>query len=152
MTGLESVTTQNIQVWLTGSGGVLSNAPVAAYVSSGSTVVMDSKLARLDDDGNIDLVVALKSSFGTFTAAFETFMGGGRGSFSSHQYITTAGTDDGINLGEIWAVETGDIDGDGDQDIVVGSHTNAYLGYVDIYLNDGSGQFRLALAVQRPAR
>jgi len=143
LSGLDHSTGQNVQVWFTGTGGVLSTSPDAAYLTSGSTVVLDSKTADFNKDGNIDFVAGLKSTFGTFTGGFETFRGSGGGSFSSWQYITTAGPMGGINLGEIWAVETGDMDGDGDQDIVVGSHTNTYVGYIDIYLNSGnaSGNF-----------
>ena len=143
LSGLDHSTGQNVQVWFTGTGGVLSTSPDAAYLTSGSNVVLDSKTADFNKDGNIDFVAGLKSTFGTFTGGFETFRGSGGGSFSSSQYITTAGPMGGINLGEIWAVETGDMDGDGDQDIVVGSHTNSYVGYIDIYLNTGnaSGNF-----------
>jgi hypothetical protein len=80
----------------------------------------------------------LKSTFGTFTGGFETFRGAGGGSFSPSQYVTTAGPSGSINLGEVWAIETGDIDGDGDQDIIVGSHSSATTGNIDIYLNTGS--------------
>jgi hypothetical protein len=108
-------------------------------MTSGATVVMDSKIADLDNDGVMDLVVALKSTTGTYTGGFETFMGAGGGSFSAREFITTAGPSGSINLGEVWAIDTGDIDGDGDQDIVVGSHTNVFQGYVDIYVNNGVG-------------
>ncbi len=138
LSGLDYSSGQNVQVWFTGSGGVLSTAPDAAYVTSGATVVMDSKLADLDGDGTIDLVIALRSSFGTYTGGFETFIGSGGGSFSSREHITIAGPSGSIILGEVWAVDTGDIDGDGDEDIVVGSHSNAYTGYVDVYINNGS--------------
>jgi hypothetical protein len=100
---------------------------------------MDSKLADFDNDGIIDLVAALKSSFGTYTGGFEIFEGSGGGAFSSSQYVTTAGPMGEIILGEIWAVDTGDIDGDGDEDIVVGSHAGPYRGYIDIYRNNGVG-------------
>ena len=137
--GLDYSVGQNIQIWFTESGGILSTSPDAAYITGGSTVVMDSKLADFNNDGNVDLVVALRSSFATYTGGFEIFSGSGGGTFSSTRYITTAGTTGSINLGEIWAVETGDIDGDGDQDIIVGSHTGLYTGFVDIYRNNGVG-------------
>jgi type II secretory pathway pseudopilin PulG len=139
MSGLDYSTGQNIQVWLTGDAGVLSTSPDAANMTSGATVVMDSKLADFDNDGIIDLVAALKSSFGTYTGGFEIFEGSGGGAFSSSQYVTTAGPMGEIILGEIWAVDTGDIDGDGDEDIVVGSHAGPYRGYIDIYRNNGVG-------------
>ena len=138
LTGLDCNASPNIQVWFTGSGGVLSTSPDASYVTGGANVVMDSKLADLDGDGDMDLVVGLRSPLGIYSGGFQIFRGSG-GSFSSHQYVTKAGTGGSINLGEIWAVETGDMNGDGHVDIVVGSHGNAYLGHIDIYLNDGSG-------------
>jgi prepilin-type N-terminal cleavage/methylation domain-containing protein len=137
--GLDFSIGRNVQIWFTGSGGVLSTSPDAAYITNGANVVMDSKLADFDNDGTVDLVVALKSSYGMYTGGFEVFSGSGGGVFMSSHYITTAGAGGSINLGEIWAVDTGDIDGDGDEDIVVGSHTNAYTGYIDVYRNNGIG-------------
>lgn len=143
MSGLDFGLGQNIQIWFTASGGVLSSTPDAAYVASGTCVVMDSKVADFDENGSIDLVVGLKSVLGTFVGGFEVFTGSGGGSFASSQHVTAAGPTGTINLGEIWAVDTGDIDGDGDEDIVVGSHTTDYRGYLDIYENTGiaSGHF-----------
>jgi hypothetical protein len=37
----------------------------------------------------------------------------------------------------VWAVDTGDVDGDGDTDVAIGSKSNFYSGYVDIFLNAG---------------
>jgi len=143
MSGLDFSLGRNIQIWFTGGGGVLSSTPDAAYVASGSNIIMDSKIADFDKDGSIDLVVGLKSSTGTYTGGFETFRGSGGGTFSSWEYFTEAGPTGAIKLGEIWSVETGDIDGDGDEDIVVGSHTTNFRGYIDIYRNTGfaSGNF-----------
>ena len=44
-----------------------------------------------DKDGNIDLLVGLKSPIG-LSGAFETFRGSGSGNFSNWQYVTTAGS------------------------------------------------------------
>jgi type II secretory pathway pseudopilin PulG/uncharacterized protein (DUF2141 family) len=136
LSGLNISTERNVQIWFTGAGGVLSVTPDVAYYSSGLNVVMDGKLADLDLDGVTDLVVGLRSPVGT-AGGFETFLGSGSGVFTSREYITTAGSLGDINLGQIWAVETGDVDRDGDQDIIVGSHITDYSGYIDIYLNTG---------------
>ncbi len=139
LNGLDYSIGRNVQIWFTGSGGVLSTSPDASYITNGANVVMDSKLADFNNDGNVDLVVALRSSFGTYTGGFEVFSGSGGGTFTSSHYITTSGATGNTNLGEIWAVDTGDIDGDGDQDIIVGSHTGAYSGFINIYRNNGVG-------------
>ncbi len=139
LTGLDCNASPNIQIWFTGGAGVLSTSPDATFITGGANVVMDSKLADLDGDGDMDLVVGLRSPLGIYSGGFQIFRGDGGGSFSSHQYVTTAGSTGSINLGEIWAVETGDVNGDGSEDIVIGSHGNAFAGHVDVYLNDGSG-------------
>ena len=144
MTGLDCATSSNMQYWPTQSGGVLATTPPASYLSSGSNAIMDLKLDDFDNDGVIDMVAGLQSSFGTFTGGFEVFRGIGGGSFSSAQYITHAGPLDVWTLGEIWAVESGDIDGDGDKDIVIGSHDNAFLGHIDVFENTGLGSMVFA--------
>ncbi|MCK4236940.1 MAG: VCBS repeat-containing protein [Candidatus Krumholzibacteria bacterium] len=141
--GLDNSTERNIQIWFTGNDGILSMTPDAAYYASGLNQVMDSKPADFDEDGNIDLLVGLKSSIGS-SGAFETFRGIGNGTFAHWQYITAAGSENNLDLGEIWAVETGDIDGDGDEDVIVGSHATPYAGYIDIYINTGYASGDLA--------
>jgi prepilin-type N-terminal cleavage/methylation domain-containing protein len=142
VTGLDVGTERNIQVWMTEKEGVLGTSPTYSFVSDGSNEAMDLKLADLDGDGREDLVVGLKSPFGS-TGGFEIFRGMGYGDFMPMQYIIEAGRETAVPLGEIWAVETGDIDGDGDEDIVVGSHNTPYYGYIDIYenLEQNTGKF-----------
>lgn len=134
ITGLDVSTARNVQVWMTEEEGVLATSPTYSFVSDGSNEAMDIKLSDLDNDGHEDLVVGLKSPFGT-VGGFEIFRGMGNGDFMPAQYITEACVETVVPLGEIWAVETGDIDNDGDEDIVVGSHNTPYTGYIDIYEN-----------------
>lgn len=144
MTGLDVAISSNMQYWPTAGGGVLSVIPAAAYLSSGFNAVMDLKLDDFDNDGVMDFVAGLQSPLGTFTGGFEVFRGAGGGSFASVQYVTNAGPLDVWPLGEIWAVESGDIDGDGDKDIVVGSHDNAFVGHIDVFENTGVGSMTFA--------
>ncbi len=141
VTGLDCNASPNIQIWFTGGGGILSTSPDAVYTTSGANVVMDNKLVDLDKDNIADILVGLRSPLGTFSGGFEIWAGAGGGSFSSVQHVTKAGSGGALALGEIWAVESGDFDGDGDQDIVVGSHDNSFVGFIDIYRNNGSGVF-----------
>jgi len=136
LTGLDIVAERNVQLWFTGSDGILSTTPDESFFTSGMNEVMDSKLADFDIDGDIDILVGLKSPLGT-TGAWEILKGDGTGSFNSSRFQSTAGAGDEFVLGAVWAVEAGDIDGDGDQDIIVGSHVTPYVGYIDVYENIG---------------
>jgi type II secretory pathway pseudopilin PulG len=143
VTGLDVATQRNVQVWVTEGEGVIGTYPAYSFVTDGSNEAMDIKIVDLDEDGREDLIVGLKSPFGS-TGGFEIFRGMGNGDFMSMQSITNACSETEVPLGEIWAVESGDIDGDGDEDIVVGSHHSPYSGYIDIYENVdyASGDFK----------
>lgn len=136
ITGLDTSTERNIQIWKTETGGILTSTPIYDYYSSGSNEVMDIKVADLNADGLMDVVVGLKSPLGT-SGGFEVFLGMGGGLFASKGYYTAAGSTSSITLSSIWAVETADVDADGDQDIIIGSHVTDYTGCIDIYANDG---------------
>ncbi|MGI9627666.1 MAG: FG-GAP repeat domain-containing protein, partial [Longimicrobiales bacterium] len=84
-------------------------------------------LADIDGDGDLDVVVANGRHW---PQANEVFINDGRGRFlERHQ------------LGESWAttygVPTGDLDGDGDIDIVVANDRVENR----VFLNDGGGRF-----------
>jgi prepilin-type N-terminal cleavage/methylation domain-containing protein len=137
LTGLDDGISPNIMEWFN-SGGVLSVAPDLNYTSSGLNEVMDLELADFNLDGHVDLLAGLKSPIGG-SGGFEVFSGSGGGDFTSTQYVTLAGAGGEFVLPEVWAVETADFDGDGDEDIVVGSHVTTKEGFIDFYKNVGYG-------------
>ncbi len=143
ITGLNTFVNPNIQIWNTQAGGVLPLVPDRLYSASGLNDVMDSHLAQLDDDGIKDLVIGLRNPV-SGTGGFEVLLADGAGGYVSNEYITNAGPFDVYVLGEVWAVETGDFDGDTDQDIVVGTHVTDTYGFIDVYRNFGiaTGKFQ----------
>jgi type II secretory pathway pseudopilin PulG len=136
-TGQEYNIANNVLVWFTGGQGELSNSPDHMYTSDNNTFVMDSKMIDYNNDGILDLILGLRTSTGLYTGAIQTFRGQGGGVFSADELITI--TKGGSPLGEIWAVDAGDLDGDGDVDIVAGSNVSEYWGYLEIFLNGSAG-------------
>ena len=138
ITGHEYDAGNNIFEWFNDKVGELSVTPDRAYSTGVGQFIMDFKLSDYDLDGVVDLIVGLRSTSGLFTGSVKTYKGSGGGVFTPDQsFSLAAGL---IPLGEVWAVDTGDVDGDGDPDIVVGSHTHDYQGFIDIFLNGASGK------------
>jgi len=137
MAGLEVGISPNIKEWFN-AAGVLSLTTDIEYISSGLNEVMDVELADLNFDGHLDMIAGLKSPLGG-SGGFEVFLGSGGGHFTSTQYITRAGALDELLLSEVWALAAADFDGDGDIDIVVGTHVTTREGFIDFYKNVGYG-------------
>ena len=137
LTGINFNTGNNIQIWNCGAKGLLSSIPDAAYVSSSNTYVLDSKLGDLTGASGKDLVVGLRG-FISYTGGFQVFKRLGGGTYTPLDRITSAGPNGEYPLGEVWAVDIADINGNGLLDVVVGSRESEFRGYIDIYYNTGN--------------
>ncbi len=84
----------------------------------------------VDGDGDLDVLVANGRHW---PQRNEVFLNNGRGRFTIGYFL-------GEELSTSYAVPAGDLDGDGDPDVVVANDQAPN----QIYLNDGSGRFSLA--------
>lgn len=82
-------------------------------------------LSDLDGDGDLDIVVP-----GRYEAENRIFMNDGKGGFSDIRRFGV-GSEDAIS------VAVGDVDGDGDPDIVLGNWEQSHV----VYANDGHAEF-----------
>ncbi|MBK22758.1 MAG: hypothetical protein CME70_02030 [Halobacteriovorax sp.] len=118
-------TNDSISVFTYNSVSGSFNPPAITAVSGSSPDVLDIKVVDLDDDGDLDVVVATTEA-GNGTAYF--LSNNGAGSFTQTQIYNVVGFSKKIDFG--------DFNGDGDMDIVVLRANNIY--YLD---NDGAENF-----------
>ena len=91
----------------------------------------------IDNDGDIDLYVAKCRQGVTDTTDYRRinilFENNGNGTYTENAAAW------GINSSEqSWSADFGDIDNDGDMDLLMGQHTGEYL---ELYVNNGNGTF-----------
>ncbi|QDU80996.1 FG-GAP repeat protein [Polystyrenella longa] len=102
--------------------------------AGGSTYIVDMQLGDLDGDGDLDLVISTNSSR-TYRFIDETlmFINNGKGEFAqnSPSFITR----------EVRGFDLGDVDGDGDLDLLVAQRDDNGGDFSTLFLNDGSGIF-----------
>jgi len=139
MTGLESYSGNNVLFWYNDSKGSVSTSADQFVTAGSSAAVTRLRIAEVDGDGMRDFAVGLKSKLTPFTGGFEIFHQYYTGAFTSGQVETMNGA--GTMLGNVSAIAFGDLNGDGTNDLVLGSNQGDYWGHVDIFLNDGSGKF-----------
>ena len=112
------------QVLVNDGGGGLTGDPV---VLDGDVVAFD--LGDVDGDGVVDRVDVNRGVSGPETVMLS--IGDGLGGFGVPQLVATA-----INAGHANDVALGDVEGDGDADLIVTRWSG-----VQIYSNDGTGTF-----------
>ncbi|RYY21031.1 MAG: hypothetical protein EOO36_01855 [Cytophagaceae bacterium] len=114
-----------------GSFQVLRNAGNGMFtaVRSYATGVYPTglRVADMDGDGDQDIIVSSGSTYGFTSGLVQVFKNNGSGTFS-------LGSSLGVGI-ETMGLTTGDLDGDGDQDVIVLTGSTKAL----ILLNDGDG-------------
>ncbi len=139
LAGVEA-TGNNLQDWYNDNKksmlGKASNAPNVIKASGTSSATTRFHVADMNGDGMPDLIVGLKSKVATWAGGFEEQLALAPGSYSSKQVTTSNGKS---TLGVVTGTATGDLDRDGDTDLVIASNNGNIWGHVDIFLNDSKG-------------
>ncbi len=85
--------------------------------------------ADIDKDNDLDLYV------GSYAGSIKIFLNDGDGNFTSASYLQADGSY--IDVGSYSTPAFADIDGDGDLDLYTGQN----YGFINIFINDGNGNF-----------
>lgn len=138
LTAQESADGNNLMFWFNDSTGAVGDAPAVLMTSGASSFASTLELREMTGDSDPDILVGHRSSLATYGGGFELFS-----RYLGSYYSVSVETDyaPGQPLGQVVALDTGDLDLDGDLDLVVGSNSGPYWGNIDIYLNDGTGHF-----------
>jgi hypothetical protein len=140
VTGQQIYTGNNGLEWFNDpKTGDVGNSPDRTFTSGSSASVTRLRLSDVDKDGMRDMIIGHRSQLATFAGGFDVQTQIAPGSFVSNQVITSNGA--GTTLGVVSGIAAGDVDNDGDIDLVVSSNQGNYWGQIDIFKNDGKGTF-----------
>ena len=125
------------------AGIAFSNGNTSNYVGYQSEQSNDVALADLNNDGNLDLIVASYVDGFNFnqTGSVLTMLGNGDGTFQATESWSNGSNSGGYEY--TGAVAVGDINGDGFLDIAAGTHS----GNVGVLYGNGDGTFDAAVSV-----
>jgi prepilin-type N-terminal cleavage/methylation domain-containing protein len=147
VTGLKSYAAGNIAVWLTqntsGNFGYLPAAPLY-YKTQDNGDVNSVVLGNMDAGTTVDMVVGTRTTDNTGT--IEVWTNNGAGIFTRQETYPTGGGFSAGSLGQVKSMVLGDLDGDGDSDLVVVTRTGYLTGKLHIVQRNGNangGRFNL---------
>ena len=143
----------NNELWLNDGSGIYTNAPGLLPPSPGHS--FSGELADFDGDGDLDAVLGqgLYQEFSASLARNRYF------EFDGAKFVDLSAARLPAHQEFTRAVESGDVDGDGDLDVVLGNSITNDIGASApgalqpdrLYLNDGSGAFTDATGATWPS-
>ena len=122
------------------SGGIFTSVGSGLAIAAGGDVIVATTPADLDNDGTLDLV-QVRSIGGGYNCYLEFLLNNGTGGFT--RLATTAPL--GTLLG--FEVTAGDVDNDGDQDLVVSGQNGGSGPGMVLFRNAGNATFGAAIPI-----
>ncbi len=127
-------------LWLNQGDNTSIQVPDSVPIPTNFDSIQDAAVADLDGDGDLDIAYATGSTQGQPVSEFGTILlfNDGSGTFTEESSRISG-------MPSTTAIEAGDIDGDGDVDLVL-ANSSSIVGPgvpAEVYRNDGTGNFTL---------
>jgi hypothetical protein len=131
---------QQSTTYLNDSAGAL---PIEYAIDTGTSAALSVAVADLNSDGQLDLVT------GDYGGANTIYLNDGSGTFADAGGACGTGSARCFGTGsdKTTSVAVGDIDGNGDLDLIVGNDGEPSA----VYFNDGTGTFPISRTVELPS-